>query len=291
MVKVIETYYLDFENIKIEVNIVEQKEAFVQTYMLTVPEFGLGTKALLDSLKSSIITDIPVQSEKMTDQKKRSRLQENLLSLYLRLNGYFVTGFIVHSAEWGKNRAEIDALAVRHPHNSEPERLIKPSPYLEVSTEFTDLLICEVKSQGQQLQFNEALRETPNALISVLRWGGLFDEQEILELAHQLLPLLQPSAEPRQDIPCIIGPRNTRIRAILCSPERWLKRNNQPWFIHGSEIFDFAHSCFCPEKPRNSCSTQYDFEAWGEVYEPIVKFIKEKGRQNMMKELYQYLDI
>lgn len=232
----------------------------------------------------------------MTDQKKRSRLQENLLNLYLRLNGYFVTGFIAHSPEWGDNRTEIDALAVRHPHNDEPERLIKPSPYLETSTEHVDLLICEVKSRGQQLQFNETLRETPDALISVLRWSGLFYEQEIFEVAHRLLPLLQPSSKASQEIPCIIGPRNTRVRAILCSPERWLKRNNQPWFVPGSEIFNFAYTCFCPEKPRCSCSTQYDFEAWGEVYEPIVKFIKGKGNASfinasVIKELYQHLGI
>jgi hypothetical protein len=232
----------------------------------------------------------------MTDQKKRSRLQENLLSLYLRLNGYFVTGFIAHSPEWGKNRAEIDALAIRHPLNSEPERVIKPSPYLEVSTEFVDLLLCEVKSKGQQLQFNNTVRELPDALISVIRWSGLFYEQEILKLVDELIPLLQPSDIAKQEIPCVIGPRGTRIRAIICSPERWQKRNNQPWFIHGSEIFNFLHNCFCPEEPRNSCSTQYDFESWGEVYEPIVKYIKSKKdvsaiKASMVNELYQYLGI
>ena len=138
---------------------------------------------------------------------------------------------------------------------------------------------------------NEALRNTPNALISVLRWAGLFYEQEMSDLAGQLLPLLQPANEARQDVPCVIGPRSTRIRAILCSPERWNKRKNQPWFIPGSEIFDFAHSCFCPEEPRAECSTQYDFEAWGEVYEPIVKFFKENGRGSGMEELYQHLGI
>jgi len=218
-------------------------------------------------------------------------MQENLLNLYLRLNGYFVTGFIVHSPDWGKNCAEIDALAVRHPLNDEPERLIKPSPYLEVSAEFVDLLICEVKSGGQRLQFNKALREKQPALMSVLQWAGLFHEWEISELAPQLLSLLQPSPEARQEIPCVIGPRNTRIRAILCSPERWIKRNNQPWFIPGSEIFNFAYTCLCPEKPRDTCSTQYDFEAWGEAYEPIVKFIKGKGKIGKIDDLYQYVGI
>lgn len=63
----------------------------------------------------------------MSDKKAKSHVQENLLNLYLRLNGFFITGFIVHSPELGKNRAEIDALAIRLPYNDEPERVIKPS--------------------------------------------------------------------------------------------------------------------------------------------------------------------
>lgn len=227
----------------------------------------------------------------MIDHKKRSQLQENLLNLYLRLNGYFITSFIIHSPEWGKNRAEIDALAVRHPFNDEPERMIKPSLYLDVSTEYIDLLICEVKSKGQRLQFNKSLIETPDVLQSVLRWAGLFKEKEVICLTNKLLPKLQPTDKASQDIPFIIGPRNTRIRAILCSPERWEKRNNQPWFIPGSEVFNFAHACFCPEPTRKSCSTNYDFEAWGELYTPIVKFIKDKGKVNSIKDLYEYLHI
>ncbi len=226
----------------------------------------------------------------MTAQKKRSRLQENLLNLYLRLNGYFVTGFIVHSPEYGRNRAEIDALAIRHPYNDEPERLIRPSPYLEPSTEFIDLLICEVKSRGQQLQFNEALRNSTQSLASVLRWAGLFPEHDLPSIVNHVQPLLQPSNPPRQDIPCFIA-NGTRIRPILCSPERWARRSNQPWFISGSEIFNFLYDCFCPEIPRSSCSTRYDFEAWGEVHEPIVKFFKNSNRESTIRELYQHFGI
>jgi hypothetical protein len=227
----------------------------------------------------------------MPEKKKKSSLQENLLNLYLRLNGFFVTGFIVHSPVLGKNRTEIDALAIRHPHNREPERLIQPSPFLQVSTEYIDLLICEVKSRGQKLQFNDALRNTPHALESILRWAGLFHENEIPDLVNQLLPLLEPSAEAKQDVPRVIDPRKTRIRAILCSPERWLKRNNQSWFIPGSEIFNYAHTCFCPEKPRDPCSTRYDFKAWGEVYGPIVNFFKSNSEIKSIKELYEHLGL
>lgn len=227
----------------------------------------------------------------MIDTKKRGQAQENLLSLYLRLNGYFVTGFIAHSPDWGKNRTEIDALALRHPYNSEPERVIQPSPYLNVSAEYVDLLICEVKSKGQPLQFNNTLRESPLALESVLRWAGLYLESEVSDLAIQIQSLLIPSNMPKQGISFVIAPRNTRIRPILCSPERWEKRDNQAWFISGSEIFNFLSACLSPKTRRQSCSTRYDFKTWGEVYEPIVKYFKDKKENGTMQELYQYLGI
>ena len=82
------------------------------------------------------------------------------MSLYLRLNGFFVTGFIVHSPLHGQNRVELDALALRLPYNCEPERQIGPDPVLELSEKYTDLAICEVKSKGQQLQFNQDRKST-----------------------------------------------------------------------------------------------------------------------------------
>ena len=221
----------------------------------------------------------------MTNQRERSRLQEDLLKLYLRLNGFFVTGFIVHSSEFGRNRAEIDVLAVRHPYHQEPERLIRP--YLEPLSGCTDLLICEVKSRGQRLQFNHALRSSSQVLTSVLGWSGLFPEDTLPDIVCKLQPLLQ---NPGQAFPCV-ETNGARICPVLCSPERWERRSNQPWFIPGSEMFRFMYDCFCPKIPRLSCSTSYDFSAWGLVYEPIVRFFKECNRESRIKELYQYIGI
>ena len=108
----------------------------------------------------------------MAVDRSQSKLQEDLVSLYLRLNGFFVSGFIVHSPVHGKNRTELDALALRLPFSSEPEREIGPDLLLDLSTKYTDLALCEVKSKGQALQFNSALTGQPNVAATVLRWSG-----------------------------------------------------------------------------------------------------------------------
>ena len=127
-----------------------------------------------------------------------SDLQEQLSSLYLRLNGYFVSGFIVHAPEGEvdtngkprKVRGEIDALAVRFPYNNEREREAGSSDYLHVSDEIIDILICEVKGGEQALQFNEGLRNDPNRVWSVMRWIGILDEKQIEKEIDHVIEIL-----------------------------------------------------------------------------------------------------
>src|SRR5215469_582268 len=108
---------------------------------------------------------------------KRHDLQEVVSSLYLRLNGYFTSGFIVHApgGDRAGNRTQLDALAVRLPYSSEPEREVLPSEYLQIPANMTDIVLCEVKGGREALQFNEALRHV-DAIRSVLRWIGAFEE-------------------------------------------------------------------------------------------------------------------
>ncbi len=99
----------------------------------------------------------------------KSDVHEILVQLYLRLNGYFTTGLIVHHPEHGRNRTEIDCLAVRHPHHCQPEREIETSPFLDVNEGETDLILCEVKSSPKSLCFNRSLTDNNEALLSALR--------------------------------------------------------------------------------------------------------------------------
>jgi hypothetical protein len=221
----------------------------------------------------------------MTD-RERSNIQEALLQLYLRLNGYFVSGFIVHSPEHGKNVTQVDALAVRHPFNKEPGRVIGPSPFL--NPKGTDLLICEVKSRNQQLQFNEPLRESNDAIKDVLRWAGLFDDEETTRIAGELKTLLQPATSAPKAERGVQGAREVTVRPLLCSPERRGCRPNQPWFLCGGEIFSFIAKCLNPEIARESCSARYDTKLWGWL-SPLVDYFKQRAVGGEMPDLYRFL--
>src|SRR5580658_7819091 len=100
----------------------------------------------LNSRRTATALRMPNQESpvpEITDAKLRSRMQEQLLSLYLRLNGYFVSGLIVHSPTPGENFTEVDLLGIRFPRSREPERQIDSDPLLETSTDLIDLVICE----------------------------------------------------------------------------------------------------------------------------------------------------
>jgi hypothetical protein len=228
----------------------------------------------------------------MSNEKERSKLQEELLGLYLRLNGFFVTGFIVHSAVPGRVSTEVDVLAVRFPHNKQPEREVGPDPLLECSDDRTDLLICEVKGRKKQLQFNEALLSEPGTVASLLRWSGLYVESEIEEIAPKLRAALSPRNPPNKEIPCVSAARSTRVRGILCSPERNKRQDGQAWFLTGPAMLAYISRCLCPSVPRTQCATTYDFGLWGR-YDSIVRHIKKRGHNDpgTIINLYEGLNL
>jgi hypothetical protein len=193
----------------------------------------------------------------------KGRVQESLVTLYLRLNGYLTSGFIVHSPENHENLAELDILAVRFPASSEPERGVDADPALFPSSAKLDVVLAEVKSRGQQFRFNESLRTNPAAARTVLRWIGCFSEDEIGPLADDLLQRLDPQRVSFKEPPTVEGPRATRVRGLLFSPESNNHRDNQPWFVPGPVLLAFIWKCLRPPAPRLGCATTYDFGLLG----------------------------
>lgn len=219
-------------------------------------------------------------------------LQEQIAALYLRLNGYFLSGFIVHSPHEGKktNKAQVDILAVRFPHNSEPERQIKPSRFLQVSNKAIDFLICEVKGGKEKLQFNEALREDQETVSTTLRWMGAFPEAEIKTLAKKVRGILVPTNAPTtQRFPWVESrDKLSRIRAIIFAPDRSAPRPNQIRFVCGEEIVNFIWRCLRPASIRSQCAARYDFKMWGK-YEGLVRIFKGTKQKPSMDEIYSNL--
>jgi hypothetical protein len=227
--------------------------------------------------------------------KARAKIQEALLRLYLRLNGFFYTGFIAHSPYDGRVRTEIDALAVRFPEHAEPERVVIDDPSLELSNHDIEFLICEVKSRGQALQFNPALHESSEAAASILRRLGCFSPEEVQSLVPAVQQALIPQREPKRIIrfvhsPEILEARRFRIRGLLFSPERESVRSNQPWYVGADMVFPFISSCLSPEVPRATCAVNYGAGQWAELT-PLVEYFKKKPVSELgsMEKIYQAL--
>jgi hypothetical protein len=199
-------------------------------------------------------------------------LQEALVVLYLRLNGYFTTGFIVHSPTPHQVTTEVDILAVRFPNNAEPQRGIGCAPDLEPWNGGIDFVIAEVKSRGQDLQFNAAVRNA-DAVSTILRWWGHLTAEEIAEKAPEVLSLLQPRPNAI-GAPTTHCARNARVRSVLFSPERSSRRRQQAWFIPGPPMFRYIFDCLHPPMLRPTCATDYGAGQWGIALSPLVAYFK-----------------
>lgn len=218
---------------------------------------------------------------------QKPQVQETLVHLYLRLNGYFVTGFIVHSEIQGANKSQLDGVAVRHRWSREPEREVTPSPF--IFRHCTDLLLCEVKS-GENARFNSSLVDDLAAVECVLRWTGLLTEREVVTTAKRLQPLLKPNACRRR---CAAGVKirrgNLCVRALRCVPEMADSTKSDLWVLAGDEIISYLTKCLHTPRQNGLCSQQYDYGAWGPLFEPIVRCFKNETPPTTIGEIYDML--
>jgi flagellar protein FlaI len=74
--RVIKRYKIKGETLEVEVNILDSREKFVKEYVLNMPEFGTGTRALLEEIKSKIVMGVAVNAEKMLETKFMESVKE-----------------------------------------------------------------------------------------------------------------------------------------------------------------------------------------------------------------------
>ena len=223
----------------------------------------------------------------MMSSKEKANIQENLVKLYLRLNGYFTTGFIIHSEE-NKINSEIDNISIRFPYHQQNDTEHNSSSYLNVSKNI-DIIISEVKSNNQKLQFNKSLyqKNCEENWAKLLFWVGVFNSSQIEKISIELVELVKPKQNSKLQDFRIIENIDTsfglvNIKTILFSPER-ISSNSSDKIVNWTEINDFIWACLCPNEKRINCGTRYDFTAWGTEFEDIVKVYK--SRQEVKQKL------
>lgn len=230
--------------------------------------------------------------------KKISLFQEKWVKLYLRLNGYFTTGFIVHSLDKGDVETEVDIMGIRFPFNEQLERKVANSAYLHIPDNI-DIIIGEVKMRKTALQFNEPIRIHDNREENwrkMLKWIGLFNADEVEMLIPYLVALVQTNEKstPDEFLNHTHEGRYGKItlRPMLFAPDRPEPRPNQPRYVHGQEMMDFIWQCLNPEELREHCATDYSVDVWGDFMD-IVQLLKTRHKDKVgpctMDDLYKEL--
>lgn len=215
-------------------------------------------------------------------------IQESLVTLYLRLNGYFTSGHIVHATPDDlaiREKTEIDVFALRLPFSHEPETGNHPSDYLQVGNGILDIIVGEVKSGRQPIQFNPGIRDPENLAKTLCRAGFSADDKLLYKIASDLSVQMIPKRvnNPETRIETVLKPVNdilypTRIRPVLFHLGRREPNRNQSWFVGYQEIMNFIWQCLRKEFEPESCQREYDYGLWGVVIEAIVDYFKNETR-------------
>jgi len=232
-------------------------------------------------------------NKKNTFTMTKSRFQEKLVGLYLRLNGYFQTGYIPHSEIWGNAGTDIDRIALRLPFHSQPETTVKPSPELKIPDSTIDIIIAEVKLS--RVEFNDTLKNLEKRALQnweqIFRWIGFFNEKEIELLSPEAIDLVKLDGAKSHDNSFRYIERKNEfgvitIRPILFIIDEECEQNFSKLWIDGETMINYMWECFCPVV-RDGCSTKYPFKLWGEEYEDIVNYFKIRHEQGLKKGTLQ----
>ncbi len=217
----------------------------------------------------------------------RSDVQETLVHLYLRLNGYFVSGYIIHAPHGAAT--ELDVLAVRFPRHEEPEREILCSAHLTVPADRIDFIVGEVKGGADNVNFNARFRNDPAALRSVLQRFGAFPCEEIDRAVAAIPQLLNPthlrraSSFPEIELALWGYARSHRakLRFVPFAAEQARATAGTRPYIFQDDMISFVWDCFRPERRRIDCDVRYNFELWGPQFVRMVQSFKDTTRTTL----------
>lgn len=221
--------------------------------------------------------------------RDQTKIQEKLVTLYMRLNGYFTSGHIVHSPERDQLKSEIDLIGVRFPNHKQIDRGVPSDPNLQTSDDWIDFVICEVKSKGKSKRNNYSL-ENIDTLEKIILWFGGLSEKSTNETSQNILDEInKKEAHPNKPITVETGEK-IRIRLILFGPENNKKRSNQNFFITGPQIIEYISNCLLPNAERENCATRYDYTSWGD-FEEIIRIFKENNNDKIVDINFIYKKI
>lgn len=225
----------------------------------------------------------------------KSALQEKLVALYLRLNGYTTTGLILHSPSAEKVEGEIDLIGIRFSHHSQEDRIIDCDPELQIPKEtFIDIVICEVKGGNKPtLKFNESIRLHRDRTAKLLKWIGVFRAEQIDDVVSAFQQVIQTKEVQKPEPFHVLKFENISIRPILFAPDKLNPTKTQPNFIGGQKIIDFCWNCFRPITIRQTCATDYKaINNWGEQFERLVGYFKNNDLANpgKIEDIYKHFN-
>ncbi len=246
-------------------------------------------------LKSLAILLVPVIQVVVTNNfMTLSEFQEEIVKLFLRLNGYITSSLIIHSDKRGKNKTQIDLIAVRFPLHSQQDRIITSTEYLQIPTGRIDIIIGEVKAGNEKNQFNAALRGDRDAVEKLIKWIGIIDDENLDKVVDWLVAELKPKeVNELSDFPeCVIGGLYS-VRPMIFNLDGSKPRDNQKRFVYGQLMLDYIWECFRPDNERMTCSTTYPLNLWGPALLPIVEYFKDRNKTNpeTVFELYDFFNL
>lgn len=226
----------------------------------------------------------------------KSRVDEKLVALYLRLNGYLTSGLILHSPKDTKVNSEIDIIAISFKNHNQNDRIIGKSEILNIPEDcFADIIIGEVKGGKYKLQFNQSITRSNENIEKLLNWIGFINPIHLKEVIEEFKIKITPKElNNSNEIPLIKyndGDKIFSIRPLVFAPERSTPKKNQPFFINGDKIIQYCCDCLNPIIKRETCATNYRaINNWGEQFEDLVKFLKiqKPGKYPTITDIYNH---